>query len=60
MPLEAKRFRRFAVAIPVFAIAGLVTVSRARRARSRSSQMSRITKPSSVGAAANRSMAAAR
>ena len=27
MPLEAKRFRHVAVAIPVFAIAGIVTVS---------------------------------
>jgi hypothetical protein len=27
MPLEAKRFRHVAAAIPVFAIAGIVTVS---------------------------------
>ena len=58
MPLEAKRCRHRAVAIPIVAVGGLVAVARASSARSRSSQMSRITSPSSAWAAANRSIAA--
>ena len=58
MALELKGFRRVAVAIPVFAIAVSSPRARASNARSRSSQISRITRPSSAGAAANRSIAA--
>ena len=58
MPLEAKRFRHVAVAIPELRVSRSVAVSPASRARSRSSQMSRITRPSSAGTVANRSIAA--
>jgi hypothetical protein len=59
MPLEAKRFRHVAVAIPVFAIAGIVTVS--PRQKSPQSQQPDVAHGHTVvgrRAAANRSVAA--
>ena len=52
MPLKAKRCGHRAVAIPIVPARGLVTLRRANSARDRSSQISRITSPSSAGAAA--------
>ena len=59
MSFEAKRSRHVAVAIPELAHTRRHRRGhRASSARSRSSQMSRTTRPSSAGAAANRSIAA--
>jgi hypothetical protein len=58
MPLEAKRFRHVAVAIPQLRVSRSVVVSPRQQSPSRKSQMSRPARPSSAGAAANRSIAA--
>ena len=53
MPLETERRRHVTVAIPILAVGGLVAVSAAGSARSRRSQISRMTEPS-AGTVVNR------